>query len=224
MANFGTVSRFRAKLKTAKSLKNNYEDSHARPTFLSSKVIVSQKASFSTTNWIAARSKGLIPFDPNDASSASGAGDLRNPYVPLKTRPKSLWKQTKDGVKDQISAPEERRQVRHPSLYYRLDHEDKSFLFGSRGLGEEGSSEAKRPRSNPFIVSASLMVLLVHLYTREENDLDDIVQKQGWYRLLWMNAPYDSSKDPRSNKEVGKTLIGVPLITPNTLLNNTKDE
>jgi len=220
MASSGTVSRFHSKLRTAKSL-NFYEDLLARRMLLSSKANVSQIASFTTTNWIADRSKGLIPFDPNDAPASE---DLRTPYVPVKTRQKSLWKQTKDGVKNRVFTLEERRKVKHPSLFYRQDHEDKSYLFRAGGLDGHDYYKARRPRSNPLVISGSLMALLVHLMTRDENDLDVTIQKQGWYRLLWLDAPYDSSKDPRSNKGVGKTLIGVPIIGPNTLLNNSKDE
>ena len=168
---------------------------------------------------------GLIPFDPNDTATSGKAGDLRTPYVPpIDGRDKSLWKRTKDGAKNSVSTVDDRRRVNHPSLFYREDHEDKSWLFRSNNLAGHDYYKGYRPRSNTFILSLSILALLVHFMTREENDIDEIVQKQGWYRLLWLNAPYDSSKDPRSNKEVGKTIIGVPLISPQTLLNNTKDE
>ena len=223
MAHFGTISRTNRKLvRNAQSWKigrdeNDFGNGLLRIIPLGSQPI----ATFFTANRRSSRPRGLIPFDPNDAPASK---DLRTPYVPKNAEQHSLWKQTKDGAKNQLTTREDRREVKHPSLYYRQDHEDKSWLFRSTQLGGHDSYRAYKPRSNYLVISLSLMALLVHAMTREENDIDVIVQKQGWYRLLWLNAPYDSSKDPRSNKSVGQTMVGVPIIKPDTLLNNSEDE
>jgi len=226
MAHFGTLTRVNCKLgRNARPWKLHQDDYDFRWGLGLPQLCLHQTSSFSTSLTKRKKSKnpqpGLIPFDPNDAPESK---DLRTPFVPKTANQNSLWKQTKDGVKNQVSTPEERRQVTHPSLFYRQDHEDKSWLFRSSQLAGHDTYKAYRPRSNYLVISLSIMALIVHMMTREENDWDVIIQKQGWYRLLWLNAPYDSSKDPRSNKEVGKTMIGVPLISPNTLLNNSKDE
>jgi len=222
MAHLGTVTRTNRKLvRNAKSWKITHEERDlGKSSFLlhfGSHPVVK----YSTSNFLLSRPRGLIPFDPENAPASK---DLRTPYVPRNGEQHSLWKQTKDGAKNQLSTRDERRQVKHPSLYYRQDHEDRSWLFRSTQLGGHDNYRAYKPRSNYLVISLSLMALLVHVMTREENDLDVIVQKQGWYRLLWINAPYDSSKDPRSNKGVGQTVVGVPIIKTDTLLNNSKDE
>ena len=221
MAHFNAVTRFPVKLRTAKSLKTNHDDFHARSSLIYASVNSCHNAFYSSKSHLGKTAKGLIPFDPNDAPESK---DLRTPYNPGKVKQSSLWKQAKDGVKGKVATAEEWRQVQHPSLFYRQDHKDISHLFKAGGLDGHSTYKGRGPQTNIFIVTGSLMVLLFHLMTREENDLDVIIQKQGWYRLLWLNAPYDSSKDPRSNKSVGDTLIGVPLIGPNTLLNNSEDE
>ena len=223
MASLGTITRLNLKLRSVHLIKTNYEEGpYLGGTVLQTKPNLAEidAKSFCTSQFILDRSKGLAPYDPDDAPEFK---DLRTPFVPNK-RKHSLWKTTKDGVKNTVSTPEDRREVKHPSLFYRQDHKDIGYLFRSTRLEGHDSYKGYRPRSNSMVVTLSLMALLVHMMTRDENEIDEYFQKQGWYRLLWLDASYDSSKDPRSNKEIGKTLIGVPLIGQNTLLNNSKDE
>ena len=223
MASLGTITRLNLKLSSVSSLRKSYEECLVLggTSVLSESDLDGVKA-FSTTSFVLERTNGLAPYDPDDAPASK---DLRTPYVAKnKGQGHSLWKTAKDGVKNTVTTPEYRREVKHPSLFYRQDHKDIGYLFRSTNLDGHDHYKGYRPRSNIMVMTLSLMALLVHLMTRDENDIDDIVQKQGWYRLLWLNKPYDSSKDPRSNKEVGKTMVGVPIIRPDTLLNNSKDE
>lgn len=215
------MNRLNLRLRCGTPIKTHHEDGLLRTANVVDNINLHTR-SFNSSNKHLDRpnAKDIKPYDPNDAPASK---DLRTPFVPNK-QTHSLWKTAKDGVKNQISTAEYRREVKHPSLFYRQDHKDIGHLFKAGGIAGHDHYKGYKPRSNNMVISLSLMALLVHAMTREENDIDDMVQRQGWYRLLWLNAPYDSSKDPRSNKEVGKTIIGVPLISENTLLNNTKDE
>jgi len=241
----GTLTRLNVKLRSGYLVKTNYEESPLLSVILPNAGLACVHVKAFRTSAISlrhppqstsggyrsstlspaksidsGRPQGLTPYDPNDDPSPK---DLRTPFVPDKNN-KSLWKQAKDGVKNSISTPEFRREVKHPSLFYRQDHKDIGHLYAATGLHGHSSYKGDKPHPNAGLMSLCFMALLVHLFTRDENDLDDNIKKQGWYRLLWMDKPYDSSKDPRSNKGFGKEMIGVPIIREDTLLNNSEDE
>lgn len=216
MISFGNLTRLKSKTLTLSSPSRlTRSNDHLNLTKVGSR----DRRSFYRASNVRAASKDVVPHDPKAVPHSK---DLRLPHVPKDPKSShSLWKRAKDRAKNQLETPDERRRVKHPSLFYRRDHEDKSHLFRSTNLAGHDSYAGTKPKPNPTIISLSFVVLITYFMTREENDIDDKIMKQGWYRLLWLRKPYDSSKDPSSNKGDATTL-GVPIINENTLLNNSE--